>query len=619
MLAEQGCTDAQDAHPTPDTPCSCGSGLRHARCCGLDHAEERAAISDAPERVSAMRAAHDDGQRDRARLLAIALLEEAPDQRDALALLFDLLSSEGKVDTAGIIAERLVRFHPIDAMARIASAQFYLARRDLGRAQQHARMLVRLAPEAAAAHFTMGRVFLSVGNPSAAEHHLRQALALDKAGEIAGADKTLNLASSLRDQGKMDEARALYSGLTSDGARPETLLAWAELEEADRKFDVAAKLLGRADRLAPGHPQIAVARANLHSRLKQPEQALDLLSAVGPRPDAPGDAGMLLQKGQVLDSLGRYDEAFDAFTAFKAKLRKTSGHAYEAEQASALVSRLREFFTEGRGRLLPHATVRDDHAQPMFIVGFPRSGTTLVEQTLSVHPQIAAGDELPLINTIAHRMPQLLGSPAVYPLALSELWLGDRRRHADTMRDLYLNEAAQMGAVDPAKRWFTDKMPLNETHLGLIHILFPQSPIVHLVRHPLDVVLSVFSNGLTHGFYCAYALESAATHYALIADLIAHYREALPLNYHAVRYEELVADQETEVRKLLAFIGEDFDPATLAFHENQRYARTASYAQVTEPIYNRSVYRYRNYLKHLEPVISILMPSIQRLGYRVEQ
>ncbi|MGC8068978.1 sulfotransferase family protein, partial [Salmonella enterica] len=73
-------------------------------------------------------------------------------------------------------------------------------------------------------------------------------------------------------------------------------------------------------------------------------------------------------------------------------------------------------------------------------------------------------------------------------------------------------------------RWFTDKMPLNETHLGLIHLLFPQSPIIHLVRHPLDVVLSVFSNGLTHGFYCAYALETAAQHYALIADLVAQYR-----------------------------------------------------------------------------------------------
>ena len=174
-----------------------------------------------------------------------------------------------------------------------------------------------------------------------------------------------------------------------------------------------------------------------------------------------------------------------------------------------------------------------------------------------------------------------------------------------------------MGAIAPGKRWFTDKMPLNETHLGLISLLFPQSPIIHLVRHPLDVVLSVFSNGLTHGFYCAYALESTAQHYALIADLIAHYRSVMPLNYHAVRYEELVADQERVVRGMLDFVGEPFDPSTLAFHENARHARTASYAQVTEKLDTRSAYRYRNYLRHLEPVIPILKPAIARLGYEV--
>jgi len=621
MLAEQ-VRDEEDMRPAADAACSCGSGLRHARCCGLDPSEvkplEADVAAEVEARVEAMSAAHAEGDRDRARALALALLEDRPAQREALGLLFDLLTVEGKTEAAGAVAERLTRFHPNDAMARLAAAQHYLGRRDLARAQQHARMLLRLAPEAPAAHFLMGRVFLAVGNASAAEHHLRAASALDTASQLAAVDVTAALAAALRDQGRMDEARALYAGLIGDGARVDVLLAWAELEEADRKFDVAAKLLGRAERLAPGLPQVAMARASLHRRLKEPNRALDVLAALRPGPTGEADAGTLLQKGQVLDALGRYDEAFEAFAAFKARLRETSGHAYEAKPASALVSALRAFFTEGRSRLLPRASLRDDHPQPIFIIGFPRSGTTLVEQTLSVHPDIAAGDELPLINTIAHRTPQLLGSPASYPLALSELWLGDRRRHADTMRDLYLNEAAQMGAVDPAKRWFTDKMPLNETHLGLIHILFPKSPIVHLVRHPLDVVLSVFSNGLTHGFHCAYALESAATHYALIADLIADYRAALPLNYHAVRYEDLVADQEIQVRGLLDFIGAPFHVATLAFHENARYARTASYAQVTEPLYTRSVHRYRNYLKHLEPIIPILKPAIDRLGYVVD-
>ena len=121
-------------------------------------------------------------------------------------------------------------------------------------------------------------------------------------------------------------------------------------------------------------------------------------------------------------------------------------------------------------------------------------------------------------------MQRMLGSPLTYPDAMSELWMGDQREGLDNLRDYYLQRARQSGVIDPDRRWFTDKMPLNETHLGLIALLFPASPIIHVIRHPLDVVLSVFSNQLTHGFYCAYELESAARHYALIADLIAHYR-----------------------------------------------------------------------------------------------
>jgi hypothetical protein len=138
-----------------------------------------------------------------------------------------------------------------------------------------------------------------------------------------------------------------------------------------------------------------------------------------------------------------------------------------------------------------------------------------------------------------------------------------------------------------------------------------------VVRHPLDVVLSVFSNNLTHGFYCAFALESVALHYRRIMELTEHYRAALTLRYLPIRYEDIVDDQEGSTRRLLGFIGEPFDNSCLSFHENRRYARTASYAQVAEPLYDRSRYRYRHYLDHLKPVIAILEPVIARLGYGV--
>jgi hypothetical protein len=209
----------------------------------------------------------------------------------------------------------------------------------------------------------------------------------------------------------------------------------------------------------------------------------------------------------------------------------------------------------------------------------------------------------------------MLNSPLAYPEAFADLWLGDQAEGLDNLRDYYLQRARQLGATRKGASLFTDKMPLNETHLGLIGLIFPQAPIIHLLRHPLDVVLSVFSNQLTHGFYCAYDLVTIARHYVLVMDLVAHYRREMKLRYLAVRYEDIVADQEPNVRKMLAHVGAPFERRCLDFHENRRYARTASYAQVTEKLYDRSRYRYRAYREELAPVIPILEPTIFALGY----
>src|SRR5207237_6056441 len=335
----------------------------------------------------------------------------------------------------------------------------------------------------------------------------------------------------------------------------------------------------------------------------------------------PGDGlgpDELLEKGRLLDRIGRYDEAFEAFAEGKRLCREVSGLGYMEEHAQQLAARLKGFFMENRLAILPRARLRGDTAQPIFILGFPRSGTTLVEQTLSAHPRISAGDELPFVNEITDAMVRVLNSPLAYPEALAELWMGDRRRGLDELRDYYLERVRQLDIVEDGAAWFTDKMPLNETHLGLIALMFPRSPIIHVLRHPLDIVLSTFSNHLTHGFYCSYALETAARHFALTMDLVEHYRGQMTMHYLPIRYEEIVDDQEVAVRRMLDFIGEPFDEKCLAFHENRRYARTASYAQVTEQLYDRSRYRYRHYVKELEPAIQILEPVIKRLGYPVE-
>ena len=544
------------------------------------------------------------------------VLELAPTQPDALGILYQICRSTDRPVAAEVLLRRMVNFHPNTFWATNDLILLLLDKGAVLEAEIHARNAVRIAPENPQSHNLMGMVMTEANRPQVGEYHYLRAI------ELSGTRDPIllaNLAWNLKNQGKMAESRRLYQESTA--ARPDvvqTLLGWARMEEADRNFDRAGELLDQATLAAPDDPGLLLTRAVLHGRTGSYADALAVLDRAAQLRDRGLGPNELLEQGRLLDRLGRYDEAFAAFTEGKRQCREVAGLAYRGEQAQELAARLRGFFTEGRLRLLPRATVRQDIAQPIFILGFPRSGTTLVEQTLSAHSRIVAGDELPFINEITEAIPRSLNSPLAYPEALAELWMGDRRYGLDELRDDYLERVRHLGILKSGTAWFTDKMPLNEMHLGFIALLFPQAPLIHVVRHPLDVLLSTFSNNLTHGFYCAYSLESIAAHYLLTMELVEHYRSEMMLHYLAIRYEDLVDEQEQSVRRMLRFIGEPFDPQCLNFHENRRYARTASYAQVAEPLYDTSRYRYRHYRHQLEPIISILEPIIRRLGYCID-
>jgi tetratricopeptide (TPR) repeat protein len=597
--------------------CPCGSGLRLARCCQLDLSLVPPPEASLPLLSIVERAAerHAQGAIEETERLCLEVLELAPTQLDALSLLYRIRKDAGNQSAADTLLRRIVQVHPNTLWATYELAAMLFGRGAVAEAELHARNAVRIAPENPQSHNLLAMVTTEANRPQIGEYHYRQVIELSR-----GRDPILlaNLAWNLKNQGRMAEARGLYE--ESSAAAPEvmqTWLGWARMEEADRNFERAAELLDRAEQLEPRNPSVMLSRAVLYGRTGSYSQALTILDAAGATSDGGLGPNELLEKGRLLDRMGRYDEAFAAFAEGKRLCRQVSGLGYLQQPAEQLAARLKGFFTEGRVAILPRAALRSDVAQPIFVLGFPRSGTTLVEQTLSAHPRICAGDELPLINEITDAMPRMLNSPLGYPEALAELWMADRRHGLDELRDYYLDHVRRLGIADPGAAWFTDKMPLNEAHLGLIALVFPQSPTIHVVRHPLDVVLSTFSNHLTHGFYCAYSLESAARHYLLTMDLVEHYRTQMTLRYLPVRYEDIVDDQEATVRRMLDFIGEPFDEQCLAFEENRRYARTASYAQVTERLYDRSRYRYRHYLKHLEPIIPVLEPTIARLGYSV--
>lgn len=546
---------------------------------------------------------------------ALQVLELAPGREDALLLHARLCRQLGRSKAAEALLRRAVALNPNHFWATNDLTLLLLAQGALAEAEGHARNTIRIAPQNPQAHNLMGLVLTEANRPQVGEYHYRQVLALTARDEPV---TWANLAWNLKAQGRIDEARALYQrAIASPPPVQQTYLGYAKMEEADRKFERALEILDEAERLFPGTPSMRLTRATVLARLGQHEAALALLNALEQGGGLLGPSE-LSEKGRLLERMGLHDEAFACFDEGKKRALAFGARPYMAAQAGDLVARLQGFFSARRLTTLPVAQARLDMPQPVFILGFPRSGTTLIEQTLSVHPQIAAGDELPFINDITQIMPRLLASPMNYPEALAELWMGDQRDGLEELRDYYLRRAAKAGIFKDKAGFFTDKMPLNETHMGLISLLFPQSPLVHVIRHPLDVVLSVYSNYLTHGYCCAAELESAARHYMLIFNLIEHYKANLQMRYLPVRYEEMVVDQEAEVRKILDFIGVEFDPRCLAFERNTRYARTASYAQVTEKLYDRSRYRYRPYLKHLKPALDILRPAIEMLGYKGE-
>lgn len=581
--------------------CGCGSGLRAQSCCAARPEALRPIAAGRHLDGLAARAAEllRAGDGAAAEALAIEVLELAPWHVAALVVLY-----ERRKEPAGeVLLRRILGIDPNHVWAIHELALRLFAAGRMAEAEAQARNAVRIGPDQAAAHKLLAMVLTEGRKPAAGEHHYRAALRIGGAGDPV---LLANLAWNLKTQGRMEEARALYRQADAAGPPPmQTLLGWAKLEEADRDLEAAAALLDRAEAAEPGHPAVRLTRAALLGRLGRAEAGVAEIDAIAAGRTGGGlTADECLERGRLLDRIGQYDAAWACFVEGKRLAREAAGHGYLAGPAAAAAARSKAFFTADRLRALPRATPAAG-SQPLFILGFPRSGTTMVEQMLSRHSRIAAGDELPLVAELVDRAQRRFDSPLPYPEALAELWMGDLRDGLDLLRDDYLRGARLLG-VRPDAGWFTDKMPQNELHLGLIGMVFPASPLLHVVRHPLDVVVSVFSNQMTHGYSCALDLEGIARQIALTHDVVAHVRGAMDLRYRAVRYEEIVAGQEAALRGMLAFVGEDFDPACLRFEENRRYARTASYAQVAEGLYDRSVGRWRHYARYLEPVMGIL-------------
>jgi hypothetical protein len=231
---------------------------------------------------------------------------------------------------------------------------------------------------------------------------------------------------------------------------------------------------------------------------------------------------------------------------------------------------------------------------PIFVVGMPRSGTTLVEQILSSHSGVVGAGELPFVGQLVNFVARTSATLGGYPACLPSLEL-------ENLQDLANRYMARLDQIDGRASRVIDKLPGNLLHLGFIALLFPQARVVYCRRDPLDVCLSCYFQNLSKINY-SWSLEDLGFCHREYERMMAHWRQVLPLRMIEVRYEDLVRQQEGVSRQLVAFCGLEWEDRCEAFYKNTRPVHTASALQVRKPMYSSSIGRWRHYEAYLEPL-----------------
>ncbi len=307
--------------------------------------------------------------------------------------------------------------------------------------------------------------------------------------------------------------------------------------------------------------------------------------------------------GRAFEHKKDYPAAFRHYDLGNGRRRKTA--RFDVDMFERKTRRVCEVFD--RPFFAARAAAGVDDSAPIFIVGLPRSGSTLVEQILASHSAVEGTFELPNVLTIVREFDHADARHDAYPESVRAA----RERHLTGLGARYL---AETSAIRGGRAHFIDKMPNNFSHVGLIHLMLPKAIIVDVRRHPMDSCFSSYKQYFAEGQSFSYSLEHLGRYYRCYLDLMDHWDDVLPGKVLHLSYEELVHDPENRIRELLAHCGLPFEPACLAFHETRRPVRTASAEQVRQPLYSSGVGYWRRFEGELEPLRSALGDCLDRFA-----
>ncbi len=600
--------------------CSCGSGLRRIRCCGLD----LAALPES-ESLTALDQAGDEATRlfnekktAEAEKLALRLLDLAPNHRLPLRVLYELRKSENKARATEVLARRLADLPAPNTATKSAAnlqlAQLLISSGRMADAEAPARKALIAAPRDATVHHVMGVVLTETGDLRAGERHYRKATIL-----LGRDDGTVlaNTAWNLKLQGRLDEAAELYQralALRPDNSRG--IGGFAQVEMGRGRRDAAITLLDDGLRRWPSDRTLRLLRTLVDLADGQAAAALTRL-------DEPAESLLPAEfsaRGQAYMLLEQPAEAVSNFAHGKKLQRERYGQAYTPKEFIDKSEAYKAYFTSDRLLSVPRAGAIAG-PRPVFLLGFPRSGSSLLEQVLACVTGFALGDDHVSVGRLIDLVPRLTGTEAAYPQALDDLLIGDGIDVPERLRSRY-QALREGGEHTGTSRFITDRSADNHWHLGLIKLLFPNAPILHVIRHPLDVMLSNLAQERKLEANCGVSLVALARHYDLTMSLIRHYRAQLTLRYLPVRYEALVQAPAATVAEVLGFIGPEAGqvPDEAVLRDNRAAANPVpQHFAVRETVHRRGLYRYRAYEAAVPNLFSevrpILQPWIRELGY----
>jgi tetratricopeptide (TPR) repeat protein len=515
--------------------------------------------ADPVEMVKRGAAYHRRNQLDDAERCYRVALSQDPSNADANNLLGVLLAGRQKLGLAVQHLRIAVAARPSEATFRNNLGNALIPATEYAEAVRHLEEAVRIEPDYAEAHCNLGKAYGGMGRTAEARRHFERALTIDPRHTRA----RLELALMERDAGHSDRALASFRRL---------------LEATPDDVSLLVNILGCLKTPA-GSPELAMAERLCRDELERlPRQT---------------QRRLLVALGRAYDAMGRHEEALRLVIRGKA----IDPPPYDIARRSRWCRSIRElftarFFAQRKGFGSPSET-------PVFIVGMVRSGSSLIEQMLASHPAVAGLGESPFLLKVAR----------VAGIRHTESELDAERLRSFTALEIlelaqtYLRYLADRAGTATRA---TDKQLLNFQNLGLIALLFPAARVIHCRRNPIDTCLSSFLIDFDKGNLFNNDLRDLGLFYREYAMLMRHWREVLPLRMLEVDYEDAVKDPEGNCRRMVDFLELPWDAACLRFHESKRPVKTASRAQVREPVHSRSVGRWRRYGSGIGPLLDAL-------------